>query len=380
MTGRVKNVHVRPNLCAKVRFASSNCQKCLSVCPVNAIRFDDQSIKLTSDCIACEFCVAVCPNDVFSIPKKSIEDTRDSGSLECLYCSKLLADEREASDTFPPGIIPCIGSIPGHFILTWFSEKQSPLRLVTMDCSKCAMNTGVSVFQNTKLEVMSILESLKIPIEPVIIQEATQQDQVKARELYRHFLSQVEEDNRFSRREFLTTFRTQLFSKIGAEMPKSNPELASEKTLPKRLSSAITFYRENQRRVLNSGNCPFFSDIEIEDSCTGCGACARVCPTEALSLKRVEEKVYLNWTPSHCTQCDLCKEVCSEDSITFFPGLQISRILDESTTNVRTFYVNICPECNREYLSHDITANCPHCQKEEDITEQFSKIIYGGQY
>ena len=383
MTGRVEKLHIRPSLCIKVRFASSNCQKCLSVCPVNAIRFDDQSIKVISDCIGCEFCVAVCPNEVFSIPDKSNRDARDSGSLKCLYCSKLLADEREASDPFPAGIIPCIGSIPSHFILTWISEKQSPLKLVTMDCGKCAMKTGVSVFQNTKSEVISIVESLKIPIEPVIIQEATQQDKINARELYSQFLSELEEGNKFSRREFLITFRTPLFSKKTAEKPESDPEsdsLASEKRLPERLSSVIAFYRENQGHVLNSANSPFFSEIEIEDSCTGCAACARVCPTEALSLKKVEKKVYLNWTPSHCTQCDLCKEVCSKDSITFFPGLDINRILDESTTAVKTFYVNVCPECNRENLLYEITANCPYCQKEKNIIEQFSKIIYGEQY
>jgi formate hydrogenlyase subunit 6/NADH:ubiquinone oxidoreductase subunit I len=252
-----------------------------------------------------------------------------------------------------------------------------------MDCGKCAMKTGVSVFQNTKSEVLSIVESLKIPIEPVITQEATQQDKMKARELDRQFLSELEEGNKFSRREFLATFRAQLLSKKTAEKPEScrdSDSLASEKRLPERLSSVIAFYRENHGHVLNSGHSPFFSEIEIEDSCTGCGACTRVCPTEALSLMKIQRKVYLNWTPSHCTQCNLCKEVCPKDSITFFPGLDMNRILDESTTAVKTFYVNVCPECNRENLSYEITANCPHCQKEKNMKEQFSKIIYGEQY
>jgi formate hydrogenlyase subunit 6/NADH:ubiquinone oxidoreductase subunit I len=245
------------------------------------------------------------------------------------------------------------------------------------------MKTGVSVFQNTKSEVISILESLKIPIEPVIIQEATRQDKINARELYSQFLSELEESNKFSRREFLNTFRTQLFSKKTREKAERGPvsdPLTSEKRVPERLSSVITFYRENQGHRFNGGYSPFFSEIEIDGSCTGCGACTGVCPTGALSLKKKEKKVHLNWTPSHCTQCHLCKEVCSKDSIRFFPGLDINRILDESKTAVKTFYSHVCSECNRENLSYEITAHCPYCQKEKNIIEQFSKIIYGEQY
>ena len=251
-----------------------------------------------------------------------------------------------------------------------------------MDCSQCEMNAGISLFEDTASQVRTILRKMNPDIEPVIVQEATEKDRLEACELYRQFQNRLDGGNRFSRRDFLVSFQKRLFSKEDAEASERNHERNSfsEKWLPERLRTVISFYRENQGHLLEGHNSPFFSEIDIANSCTGCGACARVCPTGALSLKKVEKKVYLNWTPSHCTQCGLCKEVCSKDSITFFAGLDISKILDESTTAVKIFYVNVCPECNRENLSYEITTHCPYCQKEKDLIEQFSKFIYGEQY
>lgn len=45
-----------------------------------------------------------------------------------------------------------------------------------------------------------------------------------------------------------------------------------------------------------------------EDRCVHCGACAAVCPTEAMGIKRPEMLVVFD--PEKCSGCELCVSAC----------------------------------------------------------------------
>lgn len=54
---------------------------------------------------------------------------------------------------------------------------------------------------------------------------------------------------------------------------------------------------------------PFAESIAWdEDSCTHCGACTGVCPTDALSLNRPE--MTLNFQRDKCIVCHMCIQAC----------------------------------------------------------------------
>lgn len=51
--------------------------------------------------------------------------------------------------------------------------------------------------------------------------------------------------------------------------------------------------------------------FEINDKCTGCGACVSVCPKKCISLERDAEGFYYpQWIGSKCIECKLCERVC----------------------------------------------------------------------
>lgn len=49
----------------------------------------------------------------------------------------------------------------------------------------------------------------------------------------------------------------------------------------------------------------------INDACTACGACATVCPVEAIS--EGGERYVID--PDACTDCGLCADECPFDAI-----------------------------------------------------------------
>ena len=52
--------------------------------------------------------------------------------------------------------------------------------------------------------------------------------------------------------------------------------------------------------------------IDVE-KCTGCGACARKCPVQAISGKKKELHVI---DTEQCTRCGVCLSVCKFDAVT----------------------------------------------------------------
>lgn len=60
-----------------------------------------------------------------------------------------------------------------------------------------------------------------------------------------------------------------------------------------------------------------FATLTVSEACTACGACARACPTAALTFtKNEDEKAFsLSFSAQDCIGCDICDHVCLPDAI-----------------------------------------------------------------
>lgn len=61
-----------------------------------------------------------------------------------------------------------------------------------------------------------------------------------------------------------------------------------------------------------------FVQIYAGDTCTACGACARLCPTEAIRLVIGEDEKHYNlvFYPQYCIDCGFCLRTCAPNALT----------------------------------------------------------------
>ncbi|NYT00173.1 MAG: DUF362 domain-containing protein [Methanocellales archaeon] len=96
-----------------------------------------------------------------------------------------------------------------------------------------------------------------------------------------------------------------------------------------------------------------YSPPKINDNCTECGACVKICPVDAIrDLKIDVEK---------CIRCQGCAEVCEEDAISF--KWTSSKDLSERFVDCAKSVLDLVGSANIKYVNFliDITPHCDCC-------------------
>lgn len=89
-------------------------------------------------------------------------------------------------------------------------------------------------------------------------------------------------------------------------------------TAPNPVITTLKYFRKEYEAHIVDKKCPAHEcapllTYDINDNCTGCTACARACPTAAITGER-KEKHILN--QDLCIKCGKCFTVCREDAVT----------------------------------------------------------------
>ncbi len=141
---------------------------------------------------------------------------------------------------------------------------------------------------------------------------------------------------------------------IPAPSPPARPwgdDLPWEDSLACRAALLLPLVREHP------GGKPLpgpFGRVEAAGSgCTGCGACAEVCPTGALHGEPDRPVVYE--TEVRCTGCGLCAAACPEHVLRVESGLRWEAAVFERRMLVRA-HAHACPRCGRVFATREALA------------------------
>ncbi len=329
---KIDKIEVEPNKCLKVRAVTSSCSGCVDVCPMNSIQIKLDSIEIESNCLNCGICTSVCPTNalkwnhppLIQLFNKIIR-LSEKGQAVYIACSSSMNSNCKSNVVE----VPCLGMLPHEF---WISTGMNTSNLgIIYDsklCNGCNTSIGGEVFLkklnkaessiNEVFHMTSSIDNLTTKYEEI--------ENHNRRRFLSFLLEEVKETNTITVKEVLEVETTlSPFDKFNryhtllSDLEEVAEEVTEIKnTLVDRLLNDAVIHTD--KRAFLFAEFKRHPELQekltllipnIEDSCTRCGACAFLCPTDALVMD--EENIILS--TNKCVSCGLCEEICYEKHI-----------------------------------------------------------------
>ena len=350
--------------CVRATSKFSECEKCVLAAP-ESIRIVDNipSFKVATGLEAAA-CLGACPTEAFSLSDFSVTE---------FFFTFLESKVRLISPKFN---VPCVSvlSIEHMISLALASEEAitidlnsykagSPLLELIEDRIEEA-NFVLSSFGekhlNTNLEAVAHVE-----INETVPEEKSEEDETPSR---RDFLRKttsvkgvVEHKQAFDEAVDADEFQT-------FYMDTSVIDKIKDKNLPDKRKILFTALKRaavpESYEVLAQEDVSFVSQKFIDDSCTNCQICYRICPTGALSSNGKFSMI--NFDSMLCVKCHLCHDVCEPNSIQLQSGFEIREFFEPKQRTLASFTIKRCNECGNNFTYTGGEQACPRCMAEEE--------------
>lgn len=329
--GEVLAPEVAADRCVHSHLEQASCRACVDACPRGAFVLDDERLGIaTARCDACGLCVPACPQGAVRSAFLPVTYQVDGISVAFAACQVARSGIDE------PGVLPCLHALGLRQLLALRYAGATRLALALGDCRTCPRGAVTPI--DTHLDAArQILESRGLaPLTPVFVDAEAW---ARAREAAAHQPSQG-----LDRRAFFRRARDVAVEQVVRRSDENpQPGDAAASTGPGRW-----FPTTAPGQLV-----PFVPDIDPR-LCSGCDACARLCPEGAI---QVEANAY-RLEPDTCTGCLICVDVCTEDAV------RVSVLSVPSCTEV-LLHPGRCAACGVLFHSPRLDASatglCPIC-------------------
>ncbi len=350
--------------CVRATSKSSECTKCLEVCPVNTIEMVDNIPAFTpSACITCGGCVGVCPTESFSL----------SGFSTIEFFFKFLEEESNEL-TCQKDLYSCLSVLSVEHLISMAIASEKPL---IMDVDACACGGD-----SNKLQVQ-----LKANIEEanfILSSFCDKEILIKNAETIK---LQKEEDLGKSRRS-LFSLKGAIKSKQAFDEAMNADELKAfgidltdiakmkNKVIPDKRKLLFSVLKRVEKQenyeIIPTEEINFTSQKFVDESCTNCQICYRICPTGALSSDK--KFSIINFDSMLCLKCHLCHDVCEPNAIQLQEGYEIKEMFEPTQRTLATFDIQRCNECGNYFTYTGGEKECFRCKLEEEEARELHDL------
>ena len=342
------------NIASCVRSSSkfSSCVKCIDICPTKTIELIDNSIAFTpKDCIDCGGCVGVCPTEAFSLSNISLVDFFFNfleSSDEVLECKSSLDS--------------CLSILGVEYLISLGLSKAN-LKVNINSCN-CDEHGKLKKRLKENIDEANFVLSNISNREIEIISKEKKEDEPTKEALNRRSLFSLKEIAK-SKEQFIKEVEANELKEF--KIDEKTIQNIRQKSIPDRRKLLFTILKNSPKpkeyHFLDSNDISFISQKYIEQSCTNCQICYRVCPTGALSSDN--KFSVINFNAISCVKCYLCHDVCEPDSIKLQRGFNTKELFEPEIKTLISFDIRRCTECGN-YFTYRGVDECPRCQIEEE--------------
>ncbi len=379
--------------CLNTHSRNPVCAACVAACPV------EDAVTLTGDvhnpvvldeekCVRCGACVSACPTGAFVQPRLEDEQTNVTRALQNfegapveLTCPQHPGDDESIAPVKTVvDIGRCLGSVSTSRLLSWVKLLGKDIWLNDRLCADCPIGevrehiSVIASYANRFLEAWGRKERVHLTSE--LGEEAKpheaafydgQQPAVSRRELFSML-----------GRMALRTATTLMEESLPVPLEDSDKPVSEERM---RLRTVLQSLGEPAMEQMDVSYMPF-ADVVVNDLCSGCEVCTRICPTDALTFKKDESGEYflLNFLDADCLGCNLCAIVCPEQAIRLEKTVKTARLVESEPRPVMSGKLVPCSVCGRPTRKRpdDEEPICYICRAQQrnkiDWKEEIKKI------
>jgi ferredoxin len=351
------SLHLEIASCIRATSKFSECTKCIDACPESITLVDNLPSFANNTGVEAAACVGVCPTEAFSLSDFSTTE---------FFFSFLESKVRLISPKFN---VPCLSVFSVEHLISFalVSEDEITLDLSSYD-EESILYEQIDARIDEANFVLSSFSSKRLQ---------TNVDKILKPEVEVHTKDDVN-----TRRSFLgnVSLKGVVKHKMSFDEAVEADELKSfalddttiskirEKNIPDKRKILFTTLKQagvpDSFEVLAEEDISFTSQKFVDENCTNCQICYRICPTGALSSDGKFSLIHFD--AMLCIKCRLCHDVCEPDAIQLQAGFEVKEFFEPTQRTLVKFDIRRCQECGNNFTYKGGEQACPRCLDEEE--------------
>jgi len=348
----IKTVGFAADRCLYAVDKFTTCTACYEICPAAAIQPGEPPTFVSENCQQCRACLAVCPVGAFTADDEAqalLTYAERSGMKTGELICGLNPQVEVGTSATAVRVRGCLAGLGVGAYVALVAQGMEKITVRLDACADCPWNQLQSQVEAQVQQAQALLALWGYEAAVTCLYE--EGDDFQKRPFHHASSPPISRRNLFSWRE--------------AEKKAAEPEAP-----PSPFHERLRFLKAIKQLPApsNPEETPSlaglrFALMAVNDECTACGICARVCPTKALQLETDESSYQLVFSSQICIACDICRHVCTPQAITLTPDPSFEQVFASPIEQVmQQGQLMPCAKCNTPFAARPDIRLCPVCE------------------